>query len=633
MSEEKLTRIENLKRRMYSRGTKDIRGIPEHNLQPSQDFTKTDWERSMSLKKKPLAQKPTLRFFLIFSVAFFVAALGYATYLYFGGANTVSNKNITISINGPVSIRGGEKLSLEISVENNNSTMLEVADLIVEYPEGTRDADNLSLELPRFREGLGDIAPGGVVKKNVRAVLFGEERSVKNIKAIVEYRVPGSNAIFYKESEYQVVISSAPLSILVQSPKETTSGQELVLKVTVNSNSKDVIKDVILKAEYPAGFSFQSSDPKPLAGNSVWSIGDIKPESKRVFTIKGILSGENLDARVFRFTSGVASSKDPTVIATPFVNLEEEISIKKPFVGLSLVVNGSNEENVSVSSGKPVRLDIKYTNNLLVPVSDVEISLEIKGSALDKTSVSAQKGFYRSVDDVVIWNKSTYQDLSFIPPGESGTMSVTLASLSLSKGIASIRNPEINISAGVKGRRVESGVPQEVSDSLRRSIKIQSDVGLNGRLLYYSGPFKNTGPIPPKAEKETSYSVVLTVTNGSNDLSDTLVSASLPSYTRFVKSESGESLSFNEVGGLVTWNMGSVKAGTGFGTPPREAVFQIVFTPSVSQIGETPLLVSDISLSATDRFTGGVISVVKNGLNINLVSDAGAKQGNGVVVK
>ncbi len=629
-----MTRIENLKRMMYSREGANVSRVRQHDLPPSRDFAKNDWEHSMSPKNKVTPPKKVFKFFLTFSVAFFFVAVAYASYLYLGGNNLVSNRNIAISINGPVSIKGGDKLSLEIAVENNNSTALEVADIIVEYPDGARNPDDLSVEMPRFREGLGDVAPGEVVKKTVSIVLFGEERAVKKIKVVVEYRVSESNAIFYKEFEYEVIISSAPISILVEAEKEATSGQETVLKVRINSNSNDVIKGVILKAEYPSGFSLKSSDPNPFVGNNLWNLGDIKSGSSRVFTIKGILSGENLDSRVFGFIIGTASSKDNKVIATPFATIKEEVSIKKSFVGVSLEINGSNEENISVKSGKPIMVDIKYINNLLVPVSDVEISLKVDGAALDKTSVSAEKGFYRSVDNTVIWNKSTYKTLSSIPPGESGNVSLTLSPLSMSKGIASIRNPEIKFSVSVKGKRVEGErLPQEVVDSIVRSIKIQSDVTLASRLLYYSGPFKNKGPMPPRAEKETTYNVILSLTNGSNDLSDGLVTIPLPPYVRFIKSEAGETLNFEEGSGLVTWNIGSIKARTGFDSSPKEAVFQIAFTPSVSQIGDSPILLNDISFSGYDRFTLSGVSLLRKGLDTSLTSDSGAKQGDNIVVK
>mgnify|MGYP003393045092 CR=1 FL=1 len=634
MDENDLSRIENLKRKMYSRDTVGLKGMREHPLSERIEDVKQDWEGGMSSSHVVERKRGGVHYVLVGSFIFFVAALGYAGYLYFGGSNIVSSNNIDIAIAGPVSTRGGDPLILEIAVTNGNQTPLEVADLLVEYPTGTRDSKDLSKELPRTRVGLGTIKTGATVKKTVSAVLFGEEHSAEVIKITVEYRVPGSNAIFYKESEYEVVISSSPISLVVDAPKEATSGQDITFKITVNSNSTEVVKNVLLKVGYPAGFSFKSGSPEPLPGNQVWKLGDLKPQSSRTITLSGTLSGENLDTRAFHFDIGIASPSDDRVIATPFASYVDEVAIKKPFVGLQMLVDQKSVEILPIRSGRNVQIDITYVNNLTIPVNDIEIIASLTGSALDKSSVSTGNGFYRSVDNSIIWNGGTFGSLQSLAPGESGHVSFSLSSLSLSSGIASLTNPQIVLSASVKGRRGESGrVPQEIISSVTKTIQIESDIGLNTKLLYYSGPFKNTGGVPPKVDRETTYTIVWTVTNGSNDLSDAKITAILPPYVRFVKGDTKESVTFSEIGSVVTWNVGSLKAHTGFGSPPREAVFQVAFTPSVSQIGATPALVREATFSAVDRFTQSTLSTIKGELSTRLPSDSSAKFGDDTVVK
>ena len=41
-------------------------------------------------------------------------------------------------------------------------------------------------------------------------------------------------------------------------------------------------------------------------------------------------------------------------------------------------------------------------------------------------------------------------------------------------------------------------VPEEVVGQTSRRLKIESDLQFSARILHYSGPLKNTGPIPPK---------------------------------------------------------------------------------------------------------------------------------------
>ena len=57
------------------------------------------------------------------------------------------------------------------------------------------------------------------------------------------------------------------------------------------------------------------------------------------------------------------------------------------------------------------------------------------------------------------------------------------------------------------------------------------DTAISGTVtIINGGTFTNTGPIPPKAEAETTYTVTWAVTNPLNNLTDVRVSAILPSY-------------------------------------------------------------------------------------------------------
>src|SRR6185369_10829997 len=93
----------------------------------------------------------------ICSGLFLVAALGIAAYTFFGGGNYVSVDNVDIQISGPASIAGGEPLSLDVSVANKNETEIQLVDLIVEYPTGTKDPANPTKDLTRIRLPLGNI--------------------------------------------------------------------------------------------------------------------------------------------------------------------------------------------------------------------------------------------------------------------------------------------------------------------------------------------------------------------------------------------------------------------------------------------------------------------------------------------
>ena len=108
--------------------------------------------------------------------------------------------------------------------------------------------------------------------------------------------------------------------------------------------------------------------------------------------------------------------------------------------------------------------------------------------------------------------------------------------------------------------------------------------------------------MPPKAEKETTYTVIWTVTNTSNKVKNAKVSAILPIYTKWLSKTAPDSehISYNLQNSEIIWDLGDVPAGAGIDSPAREVAFQISFLPSVSQIGSTPVILSGAVLTGTD---------------------------------
>ena len=252
--------------------------------------------------------------------------------------------------------------------------------------------------------------------------------------------------------------------------------------------------------------------------------------------------------------------------------------------------------------------------------------MKLNGDVLDKFSVLVSNGgFYSSVDNTITWDKSSNKNLSVIEPGEKGSVSFTFKSLPLVKNDTDIfKNPQISIDVSASGKRIsDTNVPEEVTTSIGKKIKVESDLAVVPRIVYFTGPFKNTGELPPVADKQTTYTVVWTVTNSSNNVSGAVARTTLPTYVKWlgVVNPAGEDISFNEAGGEVVWNIGDVERGVGVTSSAREVAFKIGFLPSVSQVGKVPTLTSKTTLTGTDSFTGTVIRDIKDSLSTRLSTD------------
>ncbi|HJL55656.1 MAG: hypothetical protein QGH85_02290 [Candidatus Pacebacteria bacterium] len=619
--------IDEMRKRLYSRSKESV-ARKRRPLREIQYDTKKRWsdqkERPV-FNESPKKRRPLLSTLLIASSIFFVIAILFSAYFFFGGSNVVSSQNIDIEIQGPVTISGGEELSLQIAITNRNNVSIKLADLLVEYPDGTRSATNISKSLPRHRETLGTLTPGQIMQRTVKAILLGSQDTQQNIKITVEYRIDGSNAIFFTEKIYDVTLISSPLGLSISGLDEATSDQEVDFTVTVVSNSNTTIKDALLVMEYPFGFEFISASPKPSFTDSVWDLGDIQSEGKRTIKLHGAIVGEDNEERVFRFSAGVKSERDEKELGVAFTTSIKSIIIKKPFVGVALALNGDQSSEYVSGIGNEVRADITWTNNMPVRVADGEIEVKLKGTALDKFSISVDKGFYRSSDNTIIYSRETNNELASLEPGESGRVAFSFSSLGLSSG-SLFKNPEIILDVSIKGKRVsENQVPQEINSSITRTVKLASDLLLTSRAVYFTGPFTNTGPIPPEADKETTYTVIWTITNSSNIVDGTRVVASLPSYVRWVGNvnPSSESVTFNPVGGQITWDAGSIKPKSDVASSgQKEVAFQIAFLPSISQVGSAPILLSGQMITGLDRFASVELSSTRKALTTKLTTDS-----------
>jgi len=68
-------------------------------------------------------------------------------------------------------------------------------------------------------------------------------------------------------------------------------------------------------------------------------------------------------------------------------------------------------------------------------------------------------------------------------------------------------------------------------------------------------------------------------------------------------SPNSSDVSYNPASGEISWNIGKIKAGTGYETEPIELAFQIGITPGFSHIGKTPAFISDGNFEGKDTFT------------------------------
>ena len=290
---------------------------------------------------------------------------------------------------------------------------------------------------------------------------------------------------------------------------------------------------------------------------------------------------------------------------------------------MNMRLNGSDSVEYITTAGQEIQADIGWFNNLPTALNDIVIEVKLEGNALDRSRVVPDKGgFFRSIDNIVVWNKQNTPSLAEINPSENGIVGLKL--FSIRNPAAQYRNAVIALNIVIKGTKFSPGSsPELISYAISRKIKIGTELSMNSRVLYSVGPFTNSGGVPPRAEKETTYTAIWTLSNAYNDVVGVKVSAVLPQYVKWLDkvSPSGENIRYDSTNSMIIWEAGELKAGTGFASAPREVAFQISFLPSLSQVGTAPILVENIRVTGTDRFTGKNLELLRAGLNTKISTD------------
>jgi hypothetical protein len=634
--------IDELKKSLYSRTAPDVRTRRKLRFSDSASNVQTDWEHPKDVDVRPVELNQEykdhsmsfLTRLLIGSAVFCVLAVALGAYLFFNGSNLISANNIDIQISGPVSIPGGEPVSFDVLVANKNNVALQTVDMSVDFPDGTTDPADTAQALKNERVLIGDMPAGGTAHQTVKAVIFGEENLQKEITVTLTYGIKGSSSVFTKTQTYDVLINSSPLDVTVTSFNQITAGQPFDLTVNLKSNSQQVLKGIIVKAVYPFGYGFVSSNIPSLSDNATWKIGDMPPGSARSLVIHGTLSGADTDLRAFHFTVGAESSSDPKTIGTQYMAVEQDITIEKPFISLDIGID--NDIGAADHIGQfdqAERVTLHWFNNLPEAVSNVVIDAKLSGTAYDKTTVQPDQGYFDSGSDDIVWNQQSDPRLTSVAAGDSGTASFSITPKDIG---GSLTNPTVSFSVSVKGDRTqESNVPQTVTAAVARSVKVASNVTLSGRIVRTNGPFQNTGPIPPKTEQATTYTVVWDVDNTSNPVSNAQVTAQLPAYVKWLGtvSPSAEDVTYDQNNGLVTWNVGSIGTYTLSGGNRKELAFQISLTPGANQVGQLPSLIGRSALTAGDTFTGAQLSSSQDPLTTRFSTDPAYQSGDEIVTR
>lgn len=627
--------LEKLQQRLYSQ--RQTAGFAEPSLaqRPPAPSSQPPVAWTPPPPPRPLPPRKPISWTFLFlggAVLFFILTAGVSFFFVLQGGRSVSSAKIAITLQGPTTIASGTVVPLVVMIKNNNPAAITDTDLEIDFPDGTRSADDVTQPLSRYPATLGAIPAGGSVSRTVPAVLFGSTNQTITIPITFNYHTANSNALFTKQQNFTFTITSSPLTITTTAVQSVAPGQPFTIALVVRSNASTPLDSISVVGVYPADFTVQKTSLAALATSNngqFFTIGTLAPGAEKDFTITGVLAGTNNDLRNFNFTVGTAKTDGTASIGVPYASQATAITLSKPFLDASLSLNNADSTTTIVAAGESVSGLVSWVNTLASAITSGTITIHFTGAALDPSSVSAQAGYYDSSSNSVIFTSQTQSGLASLNPGDTGSGAFSFAS-KVGSAISTLRTPTIQVSVSVSGRTVNG--TQTITNTATRTVQIATSLGLASRLVHTSGPFSNTGPLPPVPNQATTYTAQLSVTNTVNSVGGTTVTMILPSYAVFTGkvSPTDGSIAYDDATRTVTWKVGDVPAGTS-ASKPITAAFQIAFTPSTSQSGTSPILVGSQTISGTDRFTNAKVGSVAPALTTTDSTDAGYQAAFGTV--
>ncbi|MCA9354682.1 MAG: hypothetical protein KC877_04140 [Candidatus Kaiserbacteria bacterium] len=641
--------IENMRQRLYQRDVA-AEQVSRHQLtdekvevSQSWDVTRPERPHTTDLREgvdkttapaapvdmeEPVLPKPRRRyraFVLGMSFLIFIIVAGLSSLWVLLGGNQISNDNIQLTIDGQPLLGGGEVLPLEIAVTNLNSVAIESATLILKYPVGTRSVGDSPRNLFEERIAINDVYPGEVQNIPVKVAIFGEENDEKVIEATVEYRINGSNGMFYKDADpFTLRISSSPLVLRVDSVEKVASGQLVDVTLTAVSNASTPLENILVTAQYPNGFVYESADPAPIYGENVWRIDRLDSEEEFTIKLEGVVTGLTEETLLINFDAGPANPDNQYLVGANLAEVSTEFQIERPFIDVGVAINGRKDREVIIAEGYVSTVDVSIKNTLDETVYDLTVEVVPSGNALDQNSIESTLGFYDSNTGTVRWEVSNNDSFEEVLPGDTRQLHFTVAP-GEQRSTASF-----DLRVNVYARRVaETSAQETLIGTSRAEAKYSSSVTLGSQVGRNVGRFGDSGPIPPTVGETTTYTVALVAEGGANDLANAIVKTSLPVYVNWLDQYDAPGIvTYNNVSKELQWNIGDIKAGE-----RKELLFQVSIRPSISQVGQKPILINEQSIKANDRFTGALLQDSVRAVTTELSSEMGYQDDNGEVVQ
>jgi len=547
--------------------------------------------------------------------------------VYWFRSSAFSQERVSVAVSGPNEAQSGKLLTYEISYKNDNRADLRSAKLEISFPNSFKPENNPNFKISSPVSGiyeLGDIKGYAEGKVLLNGRVYTPKGALIYVKGKLSYSPSGYSIQFDSKGELGIKVISTSLELEITAPQNVSAGDEVNYLITYKNSGEQSFDSVKVKADYPEGFTYSNSDPKPFEGNNIWYIGQVAAGQSGKIVVSGKLDGDRDQIKPIKVYIGSSENGD-------FVSYsEEETSSKIVTSPLAITQTVNGLTSLNANAGDTLNFEINYKNAGDTGMRDIIVTENIDSQVLDYSSLTKKGGSYDEGTKTITWKSPDYKELKILEPGQSGQIkfSVKIKSIIPMSG-ANDKNYVISSVSKIDSPDVPTPIHMnKVISGNKMDIKLNSKLILDVAGYYNDAGVPNSGPIPPKVNQETTYTIHWKATNISNDINAAKIESTLPTgavFTGKVYPEDGK-IEYNERANSIVWNIGNILPGAGIISPVKEISFQVKIKPSVDQAGKEVEILKESKITAKDSFTGQDLTNVAAGKTTNLPEDTGLKE-------
>lgn len=561
------------------------------------------------------------------------AAAAVAGFFVFNHQAKFNGNNIQVVVHAPKQIASGGDVTLTIDLQNQEAVDIVNGQLAIDYPDGFTYTSSSVTPTNEFSNSfpIGKLGSGRAMQVTIEGTVIGSVNSQLTFGATLTYRPANFSSDFQEQGSATVTISSSILQLTIDGPSKVAPGGTASWTLTAKNTSDHDLSKIRLTATLPDSLKIVKATPAASDNGTTWDIPSIAKGKSSVVTLQLQAQGNTGDSLELKVQAGILNNEGT-------VDLQDEQSTLIILVntGLSTTigVNGQTDP-VVIKPGDTLNYTISVANKSDAEVADVTVAATLSGRGYDLSTLS--NPLQATVkDQTLTWTKNQVAGLSLIEPGSTVSLTLSIGTTStLTVSSDSDRNPNVSLSVALSSPALSTSTNSSTSPAVSVT-KFSTLFSVTADARYYDDSLTKvgSGPVPPKVGQTTTYRVLWSVTNTTNDATDMSVTTTLPTGVLWTGQNIGRDagdISFDPASRTVRWTLNKVPAGTGGRLPRLTAHFDVSITPSADQVGNIVVLTDTTNGTATDSYSSQALTQTASSLTSDVPNDPQAA-GEGKVV-